>query len=58
MKRETLGWVILGDTDSVRRVMLLCLVFILLGPILVISLVVPFKSVRDWIDRFTGRDWQ
>jgi adenylylsulfate kinase-like enzyme len=55
---EKIAWVVLGDTDSIRRVILLCILFILLGPILLIALIVPFQRVRDWIDHFIGLDWR
>jgi len=55
---ERIAWVTLGDTDSIRRVILLCLLFLLLGPILLAALIAPFQRVRDWIDHFVGLDWR
>lgn len=53
-----ISWVVFGDTDSIRRVVFICLLFIILSPILIIALVVPFQRVRDWIDHFLGLDWR
>ncbi len=57
MRFEDIGWAVLGDVDSIRRVMLLSLVFLLLGPIL-LALLVQSRRVRDWIEHFIGMDYR